>query len=139
MQPRVKAIGGVFFKSEDPEAMKSWYKEHLGIQTGEYGSTFGWRHFNDKEQKGYTAWCPFNEDTKYFQPSEKSFMINYRVDDLEGLIENLRESGVKIVGEIENYEYGKFAHIMDPEGNKIELWESDDEEFGKILGDAFTV
>lgn len=120
---RVTGIGGIFFKSEDPEKMKKWYERHLGIQSGEHGSIFRWREFDHPDREAYTAWGPFSKDTGYFHPSEKSFMFNYRVENLVKLIEILKNEGVEIVGEIEEYDYGKFGWIMDPEGNKIELWE----------------
>ena len=120
---RVTGIGGIFFKCKDPEEVKKWYNDHLGIKTDQYGGVFVWREHNDPEQKGYTAWSPFSDNSKYFSPSKKDFMFNYRVENLEKLLEALKKEGVEIVGEIEEYEYGKFGWIMDPEGNKIELWE----------------
>ena len=131
---RVTGIGGIFFKCKDPDQMKEWYKTHLGLDTDQYGTTFEWRQANDPNQKGFTQWSPFSEKTKYFDPSAKEFMINYRVENLEALVELLKKEGVVIVDEIETFEYGKFVHIMDMEGNKIELWEPIDEEYDKILG-----
>ncbi|MDR8393067.1 VOC family protein [Aliifodinibius sp. S!AR15-10] len=133
---RVTGIGGVFFKSKDSKKTRAWYKKHLGIDSGEYGGTFEWRHSDDKDKKGFTAWGPFKDDTEYFDPSEREFMINYRVDDLEALIEVLKEEGVEIVGEIEEYEYGKFGWIIDPDGTKIELWEPNDEVYANIAGEG---
>lgn len=130
---RVTGIGGLFFKSSNPEKTKEWYKKHLGIRSGKYGGTFEWRYSEEKEKKGYTAWGPFSEDTKYFEPSDKEFMFNYRVDNLEKLLEVLKEEGVKVVGEIEEYEYGKFGWIMDPDGVKIELWEPVDTVYEEML------
>ena len=124
---RVTGLGGVFFKSRDPEALKHWYKEHLYIDSGEYGALFKWRQEDKPEAEGHTAWNPFPEDTDYFQPSRKDFMFNYRVENLEELLKMLENEGVEIVGEMESYPYGKFGWIMDPEGNKIELWEPVDE------------
>lgn len=132
---RVTGIGGVFFKCDDPKRTKKWYQKHLGIESGEYGGTFEWRHAEDGEKKGYTAWSPFPSDTKYFSPSENDFMYNYRVDDLEKLLAVLEEEGVEIVGEMEEYEYGKFGWIMDPNGQKIELWEPNDEVYEKMVDD----
>lgn len=106
--------------------MKEWYNTHLGLNTNEYGATFEWREADDSTKKGSTAWSPFAETTKYFEPSTKDFMINYRVADLEGLVEELKKEGVTIVDKIESYDYGKFVHIIDIEGNKIELWEAKD-------------
>jgi len=119
---RVTGIGGIFFKCKDPEAINQWYNKHLGIPTTKWGATFEWRNAED-DQKGQTVWNPFKADTKYFEPSDSSFMINYRVENLEALVEELKKEGVTIVDELQSYEYGKFIHIMDPEGNKIELWE----------------
>lgn len=120
---RVTGIGGIFFKSKDPESSKKWYEKHLGIKSDQYGGAFIWRDYKEPENIGYTAWGPFPDSTKYFQPSKKSFMFNYRVENLEALMKVLEKEGVEIVGEIETYDYGKFGWIMDPEGNKIELWE----------------
>lgn len=132
---RVTGIGGLFFKSRNPEKIKEWYRRHLGIESGKYGGTFEWRHSKDGMRKGFTAWGPFPADTGYFNPSEKEFMFNYRVADLVALLEVLEEEGVEVVGEIEEYEYGKFGWIMDPDGTKIELWEPNDEGYEKILDD----
>lgn len=129
---RVTGIGGLFFKCNNPQETKEWYKKHLGIESGEYGGTFEWRHAENKNKKGFTAWSPFKADTKYFNPGEKEFMFNYRVDDLEKLLEVLREEGVEVVGEMETYEYGKFGWIMDPDGQKIELWEPNDKVYEKM-------
>lgn len=103
--------------------MKQWYKTHLGIDAGDYGATFEWREDTDPNKKGSTVWSPFSADTKYFEPSQKEVMINYRVENLEALVEELKKEGVEMVDEIEDSDYGKFVHLMDPEGNKIELWE----------------
>ena len=129
---RVTSIGGIFFKCKDTDKMKSWYSKHLGLNTDQYGTSFEWRHADNKEKKGFTAWSPFKEDTKYMEPSSKDFMINYRVENLEMLVEVLKEEGVKILDEIETFEYGKFVHILDPENNKIELWEPNDDEYDQI-------
>jgi len=120
---KVTGIGGVFFKCKDPGKLKEWYKTHLGLDAGPYGANFEWREDAAPDKKGSTAWNPFPETTKYFNPSEKDFMINYRVEDLEGLVEQLRLEGVTIVDKLESYDYGKFIHIIDLEGNKVELWE----------------
>ncbi len=130
---RVTGIGGIFFESSDPEKTKEWYKKHLGIKSGKFGGTFEWRKTEGKGKKGYTAWSPFTQDTEYFNPSEREFMINYRVDDLEELLRILEEEGVEVVGEIEEYEYGKFGWIIDPDGTKIELWEPNDKAYEEIL------
>jgi predicted enzyme related to lactoylglutathione lyase len=120
---KVTGIGGIFFKCNDPDKMKEWYKTHLGLDTNEYGATFEWKEASDSTKNGSTQWSPFPETTKYFEPSPKDFMINYRVADLEALVEELKKEGVTIVDTIETYEYGKFVHIIDMEGNKIQLWE----------------
>ncbi|MEO8236901.1 MAG: VOC family protein [Flavobacterium sp.] len=123
---KVTGIGGIFFKCNDPDKMKEWYKTHLGLDTNEYGATFEWKEASDSTKNGSTQWSPFPETTKYFDPSAKDFMINYRVADLEALVEELKKEGVTIVDEIETYDYGKFVHIIDMEGNKIQLWEPKD-------------
>lgn len=130
---RVTSLGGIFFKCEDPDRIKDWYSKHLGINTDAYGSTFEWRKSGNRDEKGYTAWSPFKADTSYFDPSRKEFMINYRVENIEVLVEMLKEEGVQVLDQIATFDYGKFVHILDPEGNKIELWEPDDIEFEKIL------
>jgi predicted enzyme related to lactoylglutathione lyase len=124
---RVTGIGGFFFKCEKPNEIKAWYKTHLGIPTDQYGWTFWWK---DKEGKDCsTQLSPFEAKTNYFSPSEKPFMMNFRVDNLEALLQLLKEEGVTIVGNMESYDYGKFGWILDPEGNKIELWEPIDSAF----------
>ncbi len=129
---KVTGIGGIFFKCQDPDAMKNWYSQNLGFQTDQYGAMFTFRHNDNPDKKGYTQWSPFSKDTKYFAPSEKEFMINYRVENIEALVEELKANGVTILDEIESFEYGKFVHILDMENNKIELWEPVDEVFTKM-------
>ncbi|NHM06569.1 hypothetical protein G4D82_05000 [Flavobacterium sp. CYK-4] len=124
---KVTGIGGVFFKAEDPKALVAWYGKHLGLKTDAYGSTFWWKDTNGNDCS--TQWSPFKEDTTYFEPSQKPFMQNFRVDDLDSLLENLKTEGVEIIGETQTYQYGKFGWILDPEGNKIELWEPIDKAF----------
>lgn len=128
---KVTGIGGIFFKCKDPKAMKDWYNQNLGMATDEYGCMFESRDADNPEKKNYSQWSAFNEDTKYFEPSEKQFMINYRVENMESLVEELKAAGVTICDSIAEYEYGKFIHIMDPEGNKIELWEPTDSGFSE--------
>lgn len=123
---KVTGIGGVFFKCKDPKSINEWYKTHLGFETSPYGTSFEWRQLDDSTKKGLTQWNPFPENTNYFDPSTKEFMINYRVDNLEALVEELRKENVTIVDKIETFDYGKFVHILDIEGNKIELWEPTD-------------
>lgn len=127
MKNRVTGLGGFFFKTEDPKGLKNWYGKHLGLPVDDYGCTFWWK---DKEGNDCsTQWSTFPKDTTYFQPSEKQFMMNFRVENLVELLAVLKEEGVTVVGEIEEYEYGKFGWIIDPEGNKIELWEPKDDAF----------
>lgn len=120
---KVTGIGGIFFKCKDPNKMKEWYQKHLGLDTNPYGASFEWYEAADSTKKGLTQWTPFPENTKYFEPSQREFMINYRVENLEALVEELKKEGVTIVDKIESYDYGKFVHILDAEGNKVELWE----------------
>jgi len=132
MNKKVKGIGGIFFKSDNPEKMRKWYSENLGLVTNEYGSLFEFRESDNPDNKGYLQWSPFAQNTDYFEPSKREFMINYRVEKIEELVEELKEAGVTICDKIETYEYGKFVHILDPEGNKIELWEPIDSVFTKM-------
>ena len=126
---RARGIGGIFFRCQDPEMIKNWYAKHLGLITTAFGSTFEFRKSGNPDEIGYLQWSPFREDTDYFDPSTKQFMINYRVDNIEELVKELKEQGVTVLDEIETYEYGKFVHILDPENNKIELWEPVDQVF----------
>ncbi len=138
---RVTGIGGIFFKCKDPAKMREWYKEHLGLNTNRYGAVFEWRQGADTTRKGFTQWSPFSEKTKYFEPSTKDYMINYRVENLAALVEDLRRDSVAIVDTIETYDYGKFVHLLDIEGNKLELWEPNDvvyEQMGQKLGSTTT-
>ena len=138
---KVTGIGGIFFKCKDPKKMREWYKTNLGLKTNEYGTVFEWRQATDSTKEGYSQWSPFSEKTKYFAPSTKEFMINYRVADMNRLLKQLKKDGVTITDSVESVEYGKFVHIMDIEGNKIELWEPNDVEFeklGKQLGSDTT-
>jgi len=130
---KVTGIGGIFFKCKDPGKVKEWYKKHLGLNTDKYGTSFEWREGADPAKYGFTQWSPFSESTKYFEPSAKDFMINYRVRNLDKLVEELKKDSVTIVDKIESYDYGKFIHILDIEGNKIELWEPKDAEYNKIV------
>ena len=129
---KVTGIGGIFFKCQDPKKMREWYETHLGFTTNQYGAVFEWRQGADTTQKGFTQWSPFSDKTKYFAPSTKEFMINYRGENLEALLEQLKKSGVTITDKMETVEYGKFVHIMDIEGNKIELWEPNDAVYEKL-------
>ncbi|MDB5284513.1 MAG: hypothetical protein JWO06_3588 [Bacteroidota bacterium] len=129
---RVTSIGGIFFKCKDPKKVREWYKTHLGINTNQYGAVFEWRQATDSTKKGFSQWSAFGEKTKYFEPSTKEFMINYRVENLVGLVEELKKEGVTITDTVETYNYGKFVHLMDIEDNKIELWEPNDIEYDKL-------
>jgi len=121
---RVTGIGGIFFKTADPASLREWYRDHLGIESDEWGGfAFQWREKDRPDEAGYTVWGPFAEKTEYFDPSEQPYMLNYRVADMDGLLAALQEEGVEIVGEVQVEPNGKFAWIMDPEGRKIELWE----------------
>ncbi|UKJ09295.1 VOC family protein [Solitalea lacus] len=138
---KATGIGGIFFKCKNPNKMREWYQTHLGLNTNQYGTVFEWYQGDDSTKKGFTQWSPFAETTKYFSPSTKDFMINYRVENIEVLVKELNKGGVTVVDTIETVEYGKFVHILDPEGNKIELWEPNDieyEKMGKQLGSKTT-
>ncbi|MCU0419786.1 MAG: VOC family protein [Cyclobacteriaceae bacterium] len=128
---RATGLGGVFFKTKDPQAIKQWYETHLGMKMDEWGFAFKWIDPNHPQASSLasTAWSPFPDNTSYFAPSDKSFMINYRVANLEALLAALKAEGVEVVGEMQVYSYGKFGWILDPDGNKIELWEPKDEGF----------
>ena len=121
--PKVTGIGGIFFRSENPNEIKEWYKKNLGMAMTDHGSIFEFRNANRPDETNYLNWSAFPEKTDYLDPSKKEFMINYRVQNIEGLVAQLKENGVTVLDEIETYDYGKFVHIMDLEGNKIELWE----------------
>lgn len=138
---RVTGIGGIFFKCKDPKALREWYQTHLGLNTNQYGAVFEWYQGADSSKKGFSQWSPFKETTKYFLPSTKEFMINYRVANMDALLIELKKEGVTITDTMQSYDYGKFVHILDLEGNKIELWEPNDkvyEEMGKQMGTGTT-
>ena len=121
--PKVTGIGGIFFFSNNPKETRDWYKNNLGMEVNEYGSTFESRDMNNPEEIAQLQWSPFKTGSEYFAPSKKEFMINYRVQNIEGLVKKLSDNGATIVDTIQDSEYGKFVHIMDADGNKIELWE----------------
>ena len=126
---KVTGLGGVFFKSNDPKGLTNWYRDNLGIQPmTDTVATFSWRDLEDPERVGMCVWSPFPADTEYFQPSDARFMINYRVDDLDGMLAQLRAAGVTVDPKVEDTEYGRFGWAMDPDGNRIELWEPPDSE-----------
>jgi predicted enzyme related to lactoylglutathione lyase len=131
-QKKVTGIGGIFFKCKEPKKVREWYAAHLGLNVNQYGAVFEWRQGADTTKKGFTQWSPFGQATKYFEPSTKDYMINYRVENLVTLVEQLKKEGVTITDTIEAVEYGKFVHIMDIEGNKLELWEPNDFEYDKL-------
>jgi predicted enzyme related to lactoylglutathione lyase len=130
---RVTGVGGVFFKCNDPEKVKSWYAKHLGFDTDEYGAAFVFKKKENPEKNGYLQWSPFSQKSEHFAPSKKDFMFNYRVENLVWLVDQLKKEGVEVIDEIEEFDYGKFVHIMDLEGNKIELWEPVDEVFDAYM------
>jgi len=122
--PKVTGIGGIFFFSDHPKETKDWYAKNLGVEINAWGAvSFDSRNIHNPDEVESLQWSPFKKGDEYFSPSKKEFMINYRVQNLEALLEKLKENGVTILDEIATYDYGKFIHIMDAEGNKIELWE----------------
>ncbi|TGK08975.1 VOC family protein [Leptospira fletcheri] len=122
--PKVVGIGGIFFFSDNPKETKEWYSKNLGLEINAWGSvSFESRNLNNPDEIDSLQWSPFKKGDEYFSPSKKDFMINYRVQNIEGLVNKLKENGVTILDDIASYDYGKFIHIMDVEGNKIELWE----------------
>lgn len=125
--PKVTGIGGVFFFSDNPKETRAWYKQHLGIDVNDYGATFESRNIDHPDEVNVLQWSPFKTGSPYFAPSKKEFMINYRVQHIEALVAKLKAAGVTVVDTIETFEYGKFVHIMDADGNKLELWEPVDE------------
>lgn len=126
---KVVGVGGIFFKCKNPTEMKAWYNKNLGLKTDQYGALFEFRSSETPSKKAYLQWSVFPEKTKYFEPSKKEFMINYRVENLVQLVEELKQNGVTVLDSIETFDYGKFVHILDPENNKIELWEPVDSVF----------
>jgi len=121
---RVTGIGGIFFNAKDPDALRAWYKTHLGIDVQEWGgAAFRWTDEAGKPTTGTTIWSIGSADGDYFAPSKSSFMINYRVADLHGVLQALRSEGCNVLEKLDDSEYGKFGWVMDPEGNKVELWQ----------------
>jgi predicted enzyme related to lactoylglutathione lyase len=121
--PKVTGIGGIFFFSDNPKEAREWYAKNLGLEINDWGSSFESRSVNKPDEINTLQWTPFKKGSEYFAPSKKEFMINYRVQNIEGLVHKLKENGVTVLDSIATYDYGKFVHIMDTEGNKIELWE----------------
>jgi predicted enzyme related to lactoylglutathione lyase len=121
---RVTGIGGIFFKAKDPVALRSWYQDHLGIDVQEWGgAVFRWADNGGRPTAGTTIWTVFDSGGDYFAPGSSGFMVNYRVADLHGLIRTLRAEGCNVIDKTEESEFGKFGWVIDPEGNKVELWE----------------
>jgi predicted enzyme related to lactoylglutathione lyase len=121
---RVTGIGGVFFKSRDPKALGAWYRTHLGLNVEAWGGVqFQWVTPENPTGTGTTIWNPFKDDTTYFGPGTASFMINFRVQDLHALLGALRAEGCEVDPKVEESEYGKFGWVVDPEGNRVELWQ----------------
>ena len=121
---RVTGIGGIFFKAKDPTSLQAWYKLHLGIDVKVWGgAAFPWTDADGKAVEGKTAWLIASQESKQFAPSSAPFMINYRVDDLLGLVKALKEEGCNVLDKIDESEFGKFGWVIDPEGNKVELWQ----------------
>ena len=133
--PRATGIGGIFFKSKDPAALRAWYNKHLGMPVNEYGAVFEYGDA-DADGRGYLQWSPFSARTKYFAPSPREFMINYRVVHLDELVKNMSAAGVVFTDSIERFEYGAFVHALDPDSNKLELWEPIDSVYGRIGGET---
>ncbi len=134
--PRVTGIGGIFFLAEDPGSLSDWYGNNLGLAIDPYGSPFEFRNALRPDEVNYLRWSPFPDSSTYFAPSGKNFMINYRVNNLEGLLRKLKASGAEVLDEVIELEYGKFVHILDPEGNKIELWEPVDSVLTRMGGET---
>jgi predicted enzyme related to lactoylglutathione lyase len=121
---RATGIGGIFFKAKDPKALQTWYKEHLGVDVQPWGgAAFDWADADGKPVGGTTAWSIVADEAEAFAPSESSFMVNYRVADLHALLGALKEEGCNVLDKVDESEYGKFGWVVDPEGNKVELWE----------------
>ena len=135
-KPKVTGIGGIFFRAKKSKEIMKWYGDNLGLALDGYGSAFEFRNANRPDEINYLRWSPFDEKTDYFDPSTKDFMINYRVQHIEELVEQLKANGVTVVDEIMSFDYGKFVHIMDPEGNKIELWEPIDKVLTSMGGET---
>lgn len=122
--PKVTGVGGIFFFSDNPQELQNWYAKNLGFEINEWGgASFDSRSVDNPDEINSLQWNPFKQGSEHFAPSKKEFMINYRVQNIEGLVSQLKENGVTVLDDIETYDYGKFVHIMDSEGNKIELWE----------------
>jgi len=135
---KITGIGGIFFKCEDPTKTKEWYADKLGLKTDKWGATFEFRETDKPNVRAYTQWSTFPADTKYFDPAKNEFMVNYRVENLEDYLIELKAKGVTICDEVETYDYGKFVHILDGDGRKIELWEPVDGAFDSMYAEGST-
>lgn len=133
---KVTGIGGIFFKCKDPKKLREWYQINLGLNTNQYGAVFEYFQGADSTKKGFLQWSPFKETTKYFEPCTKDFMINYRVENMDALVAELKKNGVTVTDTIQTYDYGKFVHILDLEGNKLELWQPNDVVYEKMGKDS---
>lgn len=130
---RVTGIGGIFFKAANPDETKEWYRTNLGLNTDKWGTNFVWRQAQDPSKHGYSQWSVMKDSTDYLGDPNQQFMVNYRVDDMDAILSKLMSAGVELVGEVEIEKYGKFAHIRDLDGQRIQLWEPNDEEYEKCL------
>ena len=133
-KPKVIGVGGIFFKAKKPSRLRKWHKDHLSFNLNPYGSSFEFRNANNPEKVQYFLWSVLKNDTDYFSPSTKEFMVNFRVENIEKTVAYLRKIGTKIIDEVTTYPYGKFVHILDPEGNAIELWKANDDFFSDLMG-----
>ncbi len=121
---RVTGIGGIFFKAKDPKALQAWYKQHLGIDVQDWGgAVFNWDSPDGKPTGGMTVWSIASAESDYYAPSTASFMVNYRVEDVRALLDVLKQEGCNVIDKLEDTEFGKFGWVIDPEGNKVELWQ----------------
>lgn len=132
--PRITGIGGIFFASNQPDSLKQWYADNLGMKTDEYGSVFEFRNSNQPNELNYLRWSAFSKSDTFLSPSKKEFMINYRVFRINELVSQMKSKGVVFADTIATYDYGKFVHFIDPEGNKVELWEPVDSVLTKMGG-----
>lgn len=133
-KPKVIGVGGIFFNAKKTIRLREWYRKHLSFNLNPYGSYFEFRNAKNPDKIQYFLWPVFKNDTDYFSPSKKDFMINFRVENIEKTVDYLREVGTEIIDEISSYPYGKFVHILDPEGNATELWEANDDFFSDLMG-----
>lgn len=130
MKPQITGIGGIFFRTTDTNRTRAWYKEHLGLASESWGTSFPWRDYEHPDNPGSTTWGVFADESDYFGNSGQEFMINYRVNDLDALLESLERQGIFPVKSTETFDYGKFVWIDDVDGRRIELWEPKDDAFG---------